>query len=203
MKTSEERIKDLNEYKVIDPLSEWGPMFKKPPTEFSNWINSMNEVEIESLTNGNDTGWEIQYLLSEKMIELKLYKSDQNIAMAMEKILKAETAWLDLEDEIRGVIENDIYKLREKYLPENIPAKALEKRPAIVPETIELMIRKGVLLPTPDPVTGKYIPRSSIPETVAWIKLNGLQSTFNHKLFSATIRSKCKPWIIQKYYRDV
>jgi hypothetical protein len=137
------------------------------------------------------------------MMELELYKNDQDIAMAMEKILKAETAWLDLEDEIRGVIENDIYELREKYLPENIPAKVLGNRPAIVPEAIELMILKGVLLPTPDPVTGKYIPVGSIPDTVAWIKLNDLQKIFNHRMFSARIQSKCKLWIIQKYYRDV
>jgi hypothetical protein len=200
MKTSEERI---DEYEVINCLSEWGSMFKKSPAEFSKQINSMDELEIEELTNGNDTGWEIQYLLSEKMIELELYKSDQDIAMAIEKILKAETAWLDLEDEIRGVIENDIYELREKYLPKNIPAKALKNSADIIPKTIELMIREGVLLPTPDPVTGKYIPRDSTPETVAWIKLNDLQREFNHKLFYAMIQSKCKPWIIQKYYRDV
>jgi hypothetical protein len=31
-------------------------MFKKSPTEFSKWINSMDELEIEELTNRNDTG---------------------------------------------------------------------------------------------------------------------------------------------------
>jgi hypothetical protein len=56
MKTSEERIKDINEYEVIDCLSEWGPMFKKSPAEFSKWINFMDDLEIKALTNGNDTG---------------------------------------------------------------------------------------------------------------------------------------------------
>lgn len=72
-----------------------------------------------------------------------------------------------------------------------------------VSETIEFMIKKNILLPDPDPETGKYITSGSTPETVAWIKLNNLRREFPPKLFYAMIKTKCKPWIIEKYYRDM
>jgi len=70
-------------------------------------------------------------------------------------------------------------------------------------ETIEHMIRKNKLLPEPDPETKKYTASGSIPETIAWLKLNNLQKVFPPKLFNAMINTKCKPWIIAKYYRDI
>jgi hypothetical protein len=59
------------------------------------------------------------------------------------------------------------------------------------------------LLPNPDPVTKKYTASGSTPDIIAWLKLNNLEKVFPPKLFDAMINTKCKPWIIEKYYRDI
>jgi hypothetical protein len=122
------------------------------------------------------------------------------------------------EKELAGILNFAINSLNMVFVPnENIP-KLVDKdllcmaldsymrggtHKVPVSETIEVMIRKNILLPEPDPETGKYIQSGSTPSTVAWIKLNNLTEQFPPRLFSAMIKTKCKPWIIEKYYRDM
>jgi len=65
------------------------------------------------------------------------------------------------------------------------------------------MIRKNKLLPDPDLVTKKYTTSGSTPDTIAWLKLKNLHKVFPPKLFHAMINTKCKSWIIKKYYWDI
>jgi hypothetical protein len=95
----------------------------------------------------------------------------------------------------KKIIENTDFPKKEL-------SKNITETKSHVSETIELMIRKNILLPKPDPETGQYIPSGSTPDTVAWVKMNGLCKKFPHKLFHAVIKTNYKPWIIAKYYRD-
>jgi len=89
----------------------------------------------------------------------------------------------------------------EEFLKKFTAGKSENNGP--ISETIEQMIRKNKLLPDLDPVTKKYTTSGSTPDTIAWLKLNNLHKVFPPKLFNVMINTKCKPWIIEKYYRDL
>jgi hypothetical protein len=89
----------------------------------------------------------------------------------------------------------------EEFLKDFLAGKSENNVP--ISETIEYMIRKNKLLPNPDPISKKYTTSESTPEIIAWLKLKNLHEVFPPKLFSAMINTKCKPWIIKKYYRDI
>jgi hypothetical protein len=111
---------------------------------------------------------------------------------------------------IKGNPENEILELIKQdtsFLIELI--KKIDKqtenqqKTAVISETIEIMIRKNVLLPEPNPETGKYITSGSTPDAIAWIKLNDMKKKFPPKLFNAMIETKCEPETVEKYYRDL
>jgi hypothetical protein len=138
--------------------------------------------------------------LSDNLVSFTLNNKDISELISHDFIVSA----FDIErKKIDVIFEGFLKELTADTEPtKEFPNNGTENK-GPVSETIELLIRKNKLLPKPDPETGLYTQSGSTPDTVAWIKLNNLRNIFPPKLFHAMIKTNCKPWIIEKYYRDL